>query len=302
MSPSSTSAGAPAPIVATAADLPPAVAAALESPADPSLGVVESGGVPHAIRTWGDAEAAPVLLIHGVTASSRIWWRIGPALAAGLGRRVVAVDQAGHGATGHWTGHDRFADNAADLAAFIVAAGLARPDLRVVGHSWGGMTAAALPAAGIRPEVLVLLDPPAIPAAAIATMLNDPIERHYDDLAEAQAALGGLHPTWPHGDVLAKAEALTQFDDPAVRAILTRNGDWDGGLAALADPAAAEVLVRIVRGDPEAGGLIPDEMAARLAARVGGDNVLTIPGGSHAPMRTLPEATTLALLRALTPD
>ena len=148
----------------------------------------------------------------------------------------------------------------------------------------------------------MLLDPPAIPAAAIATMLDDPIERHYDDLAEAQEALGRLHPTWPHVDVLAKAEALTQFDEPAVRAILTRNGDWDGGLAALADPAAADVVVRIVRGEPAAGGLIPDAMAARLARRVGPENIFTIAGGSHAPMRTRPEATTLALLRALTPD
>lgn len=301
MNPTSTEAGARAPIVASDADLPPAVAAALDAPADPIVGIVEAGGVPYAIRVWGDAEAAPVLLIHGVTASSRIWWRVGPALAAGLGRRVLAVDQAGHGATGHWTGHHRFADNAADLADFIAAAGLARADLRVVGHSWGGMTGAALPAAGIRPEVLVLLDPPAIPAAAIATMLDDPIERYYDDIDEALGALGGLHPTWPHGDVLAKAEALTQFDEPAVRAILTRNGDWDGGLAALADPAAADVLVRIVRGDPAAGGLIPDAMAARLAARVGVENIFTIAGGSHAPMRTRPEATTLALLRALEP-
>ncbi len=301
MSPSSTSADTWPPVLATAADLPPAVAAALAAPSDASPGVIESDGVPYAIGTWGDPEAAPILLIHGVTASSRIWWRVGPAIAAGLGRRVVAMDQAGHGLTGHWTGHHRFADTAADLAAFIAAAGLARPDLRVVGHSWGGMTAAALPAAGIRPEVLVLLDAPAIPAAAIATMLDDPIERHYDDLAEAQAAIGGLHPTWPHGDVLAKAEALTQFDDPAVRAILTGNGDWDGGLAALADPAA-DLVVRIVRGDPEAGGLIPDGMAARLAERVGAANVFTIAGGSHAPMRIRPEATTLALLRALTPN
>src|SRR5206468_11563694 len=108
-----------------------------------------AAGIPFAIRAWGDRAAAPILLIHGVTASSRIWWRLGPALAAGLGCRVVAVDQAGHGLTRRWTGHHRFADNAADLVAFATAAELARPDLRVVGHSWGGMTAAALPAAGL---------------------------------------------------------------------------------------------------------------------------------------------------------
>ncbi len=287
------------PLTASRADLPSDVAAVLNDPAAPELGMVEAAGIPFATRSWGDPAAAPLLLIHGITASSRIWWRIGPALAVGLGRRVVAVDQAGHGRTVRWTGHHRFADNAADVAAFARAAGLARPGLRVVGHSWGGMTAAALPRAGLIPARLVLLDPPAIPASALATMLDDPVERHYDDVDEAIRALGRLHPTWSYGDVAAKAEALTQFDEPAVRAVLTENGDWDGGLAALADPAAADVPVWLVRGDPASGGLMPDEEAVRMSVRIGPDRVITIAGGTHSPMRVLPEASTLALLLAL---
>ena len=280
-------------------DLAADVAAAFDDPPAPEIGVVDAIGIPFATRSWGDPGAPPILLVHGVTASSRIWWRVGPALAVGLGRWVVALDQAGHGRTGHWTGHFRFADNAVDLVAFVRAAGLDRPDLRVVGHSWGGMTVAEVPAAGLRPAGIVLLDPPAIPVAAIATMLDDPVERRYDDLDEAIAALGRLHPTWPYGDVVAKAEALTQFDELAVRAILTQNGDWDGGLAALADPAAANVPTWLVRGDPAAGGLIPDDPAAQLAARLGSRRVITIAGGAHAPMRLRPEATMVALLRAL---
>ena len=287
------------PVTASRADLPSDVAAALDDPAAAEHGVVEAAGIPFATRSWGDPAAAPLLLIHGVTASSRIWWRIGPALAVGLGRRVVAVDQAGHGRTGHWMGHHRFADNAADIAAFAHAAGLVGPGLRVVGHSWGGMTAAALAGAGLIPDRLVLLDPPAIPVAAIATMLDDPVEGHYDDVDEALRALGRIHPTWGFGDVAAKAEALTQFDVPAVRAILTENGDWDGGLAALEDPAAAAVPIWLVRGEPAAGGLMPDEETVRIAERIGPDRVVTLAGGSHAPMRVLPEATTAALLRAL---
>ena len=286
-------------VAAGRGDLPAAVAVALDDPAAPELGVVDAAGIPFATRAWGDPAAAPILLIHGVTASSRIWWRLGPALAAGLDCRVVAVDQAGHGLTKQWTGHHRFVDNAVDVAAFADAAGVARPDLRIVGHSWGGMTAAALPAAGLAPAILVLLDPPAIPVAAIATMLEDPVERHYDDRDEAIAAIGQLHPTWGYGDVVAKAEALTQFDEAAVPAILTQNGDWDGGLAALADPAAAGVPTWLIRGEPAAGGLIPDAAAVRFAERIGADHVITIAGGAHSPMRDLPEATALALLRAL---
>ena len=283
-------------------ELPDAVAAALAEPEQPELDVVEANGIPFATRSWGNRGRPPLLLIHGVTASSKVWWRLGPALAAGLERRVVAVDQAGHGRTVVWVGHHRLADNAADLVAFARAAGLDRPDLRVVGHSWGAATAAWFPAVGLRPEVTVLVDPPAISAADIATMLDDPVERHYDDLDEAIRAIGGLYPTWGYGDVVAKSEALTQFDVGAVRAVLTQNGDWDGGLTALADPAAASAVVRLIRGEPASGGLIPDEAAAAIARRLGEANVITIRGGGHAPMRLLAERTTLELLRTLEPD
>lgn len=286
---------------ATRADLSRPVLNALDAPSDPTWRTVPVAGIPFATREWGAASAPPILLLHGVTASSAVWWRLGPALAAGLGRRVLAVDQAGHGRTGHWTGHHRFVDNAADIAAFARAAGIAVPDLRVAGHSWGAMTAAALPAAGLVPEVVVLLDPPAIPLTAIASMVDDPVERHYDDLDEAIDLIGRLNPTWPYGDVLAKAEGLTELDERAAREVLTLNGDWDGGLADLAHPAAAPVAVRIVRGEPAAGGLIPDEAVAGLTARVGSGNLVTIAGGGHSPMRTRIEATTLALLRALEP-
>jgi pimeloyl-ACP methyl ester carboxylesterase len=282
--------------------LAPAVVAALAEPPEPESGHVTANRLDYATRAWGDRTAPPLLLIHGVTTTSSIWWRIGPALAAGLGRRVVALDQAGHGATGGWLGHHQFRDNAADLLVVIDAAGWRRPDLRVVGHSWGGMTAAWFPALGLATEVLVLLDPPAVPLAAIATMLDDPIERHYDELDDAIAALAPMNPTWGYGDVVAKAEGLTQFDVEAVKAVLLENGDWDGGLGALSDPAAAGAVVRWVRGDPAAGGLIPDPAAEALAATFGADAVITIPGATPSPMRAFPEATTRALLRALTPN
>jgi pimeloyl-ACP methyl ester carboxylesterase len=294
------SATRPIRIVATTADLPPAIAAALRA-GEPVLGeraITMAAGMPFASTAWGDPADRPLLLIHGVTASARIWWRIGPALAAG-GRRVVAIDLPGHGLTGHWTGRHRFRDTAADVAAWFHATGMDVPDLQIVGHSWGAMTAAALPSAGIRPATLVLLDPPAVPHAVIARMADDPSERPYPDLEAAIGALASANPAWSAGDVRAKAEALIELDAAAARAVVRDNGDWDAGLADLEDPAASGIPTWIVRGDPVAGGLLPDAAVPALAARIGADHILTLGGAPHAPQRTHPEATTLALLRAL---
>jgi len=283
-------------------DLPPAVAAVLDAPAervDPGeRRVTTAAGIPFSTLAWGDPGARPLVLIHGVTASARIWWRVGPALAAS-GRRVVAPDLSGHGRTGHWAGHHRFRDNATDVLAWIRAAGLDLPDVQVIAHSWGAMTAAALPVAGLRPATLVLLDPPAIPHAIISLMAADPSEVTYLDLETATRELARLNPTWPAGDVQAKAEALVELQVEAARAIVLDNGDWDGGLADLSDPAADGISIWLIRGDPAAGGLLPDAVLPAFAERIGADHIVTLAGAPHAPQRTHPTETTAALLRAL---
>jgi pimeloyl-ACP methyl ester carboxylesterase len=293
----------PAPLHATPADLPPAVAAALAMPAAGRPLSVHATERRWSALGWGDTYARPLLLIHGVTSCAETWWRTAPALAA-TGRRVVAVDLPGHGDTGDWTGRHRFRDTAAEVAAFAHAArladvGLTDPGLQIVGHSWGAMIAAALPAAGLRPATLVLLDPPAIPVDVISAMLHDPIERPYDDLAEATAAIAGAHPDWTAGDVHAKALGLTRVDPEAARAVLVDNGDWDGGLSALKDEAAAGLAVWVIRGEERTGSMLPDAALGAFVAQVGAERVLTIADGPHSPHRTHPEATLVALLRAL---
>ena len=293
--------GHPSTVEIEQGELPTTVLSILEDPPASSDAVVPAEGIPFFVRSWGDPEAPPLLLIHGITASSRIWWRIGPALGVALGRRVLAPDQAGHGRTGHWAGKVGFRENAGSIAALVRAAGIDRPDLVVVGHSWGAMTAAWLPSVGLVPAVTVLVDPPALPVAVMSSMLDDPVERAYDDIAEAIAALGRIHPTWGYGDIEGKAEALTQLDEAAVRAVLTENGDWDAGLTALNDPASRNACIRLIRGEPAFGGLVPDDVARRFVDRVGADNVTTIARGTHSPMRQHVVATLHALIAALRP-
>lgn len=285
-------------MTATRPALPAAVIAALESP-DPGVrSTTVAAGIPFSAITWGAADGRPLVLLHGVTASARIWWRVGPALAA-TGRRVVAVDLPGHGLTGNWRGHHRFRDNAADVAAWIRAAGFATAELQVVGHSWGAMTAAALPRAGIRPVTLVLLDPPAVSHARISQMANDPSNAPDRDHAAAIVRIARANPDWSKGDVDAKADALVQLDVDAARAVLLDNGDWDGGLADLTDPSSAGIATWIVRADPAAGGFLPDDRLPAFEAMVGAEHVITLAGAPHAPQRTHAAETVRALLLAL---
>lgn len=284
----------------TLTSLPDPVADALAAPTPGDRITVQAGGIPWSALTWGPADARPLLLIHGVTSSAAVWWRVGPALAA-TGRQVVAVDQAGHGRTGHWTGHHRFRDNAADIAAFIGEAGLGRSDLQVIGHSWGAMTSAALPVAGIRPATLVLLDPPVLPFERISLEASDPGQQPAATLDDAIRVLQATEPGWSEGDVLAKAEAVMELDFEAARAVLLDNGDWDGGMADLRDPAAAGLDIWLVRGDPATGGYVDDVAAAAFGDIIGRDHVLTIAGGPHSPQRTHPRETVACFLEALGP-
>ena len=115
----------------------------------------------------------------------------------------------------------------------------------------------------------------------------------------AIAGVAAANPAWPPGDVRAKAEALVEVDVAAARAIVLDNVDWDGGLSDLADPAAAGIDTWLVRGDPAAGGLVPDTAVRVFVARLGRDHVLTIARAPHAPQRTHPKETAAAVLAAL---
>jgi pimeloyl-ACP methyl ester carboxylesterase len=185
------------------------------------------------------------------------------------------------------------------MAAFIGAAGFARSDLAIVGHSWGAMVAAHLPAAGMRPKVLVLVDPPVLTLTDREALTHDPTEQRYATLEEATVTVRAANPTWSDGDVIAKARALTELDEGLVRSVLLENDAWDGGLAALRHPDAAGVPAWVIRGEVTTGGLVPDQEALAMESLLGPGHVITIAGGSHSPQRTHPEATLLAILMAI---
>jgi pimeloyl-ACP methyl ester carboxylesterase len=106
-------------------------------------------------------------LLHGLSSNARYWERLARHLPA---RRLVALDQRGHGVTGQPPHAAAFPDGYAmeqllDDAAFVISAlGLDAP--LVVGHSWGATVALEL--VGTRPGIasgLVFIDGPIQSAA-----------------------------------------------------------------------------------------------------------------------------------------
>jgi pimeloyl-ACP methyl ester carboxylesterase len=87
---------------------------------------------------WGPAEAPPVVLLHGITGHARVWDHLAERLLPG--RRVLALDQRGHGDSDPAPDDDyRVGAMADDVAAFAGSLRLDR--FALVGHSMGGRIA-----------------------------------------------------------------------------------------------------------------------------------------------------------------
>jgi pimeloyl-ACP methyl ester carboxylesterase len=137
----------------------------------PEDGWLERQGVKLHYLEWkpeADSERRPpVVLLHGLSSNGRYWERLARHLPD---RRLVALDQRGHGLTGQPPNAPPFPSGYAmeqllDDAAYAIAElGLVRPV--IVGHSWGATVALELVGthAGIG-SGLVFIDGPVQSAA-----------------------------------------------------------------------------------------------------------------------------------------
>jgi pimeloyl-ACP methyl ester carboxylesterase len=116
----------------------------------------QSQGLKLHFTDWGNAQAPPLLLVHGGLDHSRSWDHLAQALAADF--HVVAPDLRGHGDSGWATGSSySLADHVYDLTNLAKSEGFDK--VAIVGHSMGGMV--SLTYAGAFPErvsKLVVLD------------------------------------------------------------------------------------------------------------------------------------------------
>jgi pimeloyl-ACP methyl ester carboxylesterase len=263
-----------------------------------------------AARTWGDAAdpSRPLAaLVHGVTSSSRTWWRVGPALAE-RGFRVLAVDLRGHGASPRQVAGLAAADLAADVAETVAeraaASGLGGPGAEgggagaspgagaagtvvdlLVGHSLGALVALELVTA--RPGFarrLVLEDPPgpsSVDWAGLAAGIEADHRRAVHDPEGLRRDLEAQNPAWPPGEAERRVADLADCDAPAIAAALRPGVPFD--LAGLL--AAARLPVLLLLAEEALGSSIVgvDRKAAMAAAGAEGSGEPQGPGGSGGP-------------------
>jgi pimeloyl-ACP methyl ester carboxylesterase len=212
------------------------------------------------------------VLVHGVTSSSRTWWRVGQWFAEN-GWRTVAVDLRGHGSS------PRFEEAHLDLGVEALAAdvhetfvGLLGPGERVdvmLGHSLGALVALKLLEIhddGLPVRRVVLEDPPG-PENTDTGEIADGIEadaasvlRDRDAFAREKRA---ANPHWIEEDVRVSVANMLECDAGPVAAFIRRGLGYDlaGSLGRLEVPAL------LILGREERDSLLPEpERGAASAA------------------------------------
>src|SRR5262245_57464610 len=218
----------------------------------------------------------PIVLVHGLSGSSRWWRRNIGTLAQRF--QIYTIDLIGFGAS-----RNRhpfvLAEAASHLIHWMDHLGIARASF--VGHSMGGFIAAELAAdAPERVERLVLVD-----AAVLA------FERSY--VRHTFGLLRELQQLQPNFLPLLFTDALRAGPATIWRAAseLLRT-DMRPKLAHIRAPTL------LVWGERDA--IIPLEVGQRLAQLIPGQNLAVIKGGGHVPMWDCPRAFNRVVVEFLT--
>ena len=243
-----------------------------------------------ATRHWGESGPRAVL-VHGITAWSNTWWRIGPALAQ-RGWAVTAVDLRGHGHSPRAGTTVHLEELGADLLD-TTGTGVEL----LVGHSLGAL--ASLSALNLDRSLAgcaVIEEPPGMTTfdrELLVALMTANLEGARADRAEFAASLARQNPRWHERDVEEAVEGLLLCDGEAIaRAMATRDLSWD--LASLVAPLELPLLALLALDGSGSFGAEADSSALVGTERAGfiealGDNDHHIIDGGHSIHRSEPE-------------
>jgi pimeloyl-ACP methyl ester carboxylesterase len=210
-------------------------------------------------REWGTGDRVAVL-IHGLMADSRCWWRVGPELAS-RGYRVVAVDLPGHGRSPRDESYpiELFAESVLESVP-------AEPEV-AIGHSLGGLTL-AVAVERLRPRRAIYSDP----------VFRVPVLEGRFSNALTREQVVGAHPGFPADEVDLELEMVGRWDPRTATAL--------GEIAGMdfTPPTVVPSLVQVA--DPS--HLVPVPVQESLRAK--GFEVRVVTGAEHTIHRQLFDA------------
>jgi len=215
-----------------------------------------------ATRSWGDEGRLLAVLVHGVTASTRTWWRVGPWFAEN-GWRAVAVDLRGHGASPRMRGDEGLDDLAGDLHETVFE-GPGAVDV-LLGHSLGALVALKLcEDYGEPARRLVLEDPPGSESTDFAEVARETqaatvLARGSSEEAVRRTLIE--NPALAEEDARNSVAGILDCDADTVAGFLRDGLRYD--LAEMVHSVSIPAL--LVVGSEERGAMLPDPERAIVA-------------------------------------
>jgi pimeloyl-ACP methyl ester carboxylesterase len=176
---------------------------------------VQASGLSLRVKEWGDASAAPIVMLHGIRGYAETFAALAQTLQPAF--RVIAFDQRGRGESDWDPGRNYYTDAYVDDVNAVVNH-LALDQFDLLGHSMGGINAIAYSAfhpARVRRLVIEDAGPGAFEVSAGATRIRKEFATTPAEFASWDAAsdfLRALRPTVPEA---ARQQRLQHMLKPA---------------------------------------------------------------------------------------
>jgi N-formylmaleamate deformylase len=243
----------------------------------PTEQLLPGAGVQLNVCAMGEPEKPPLVLIHGIYDEWSSWELVYDDFLAEY--RVYAVDLRGHGKSDKPARGYEPTDYAADVAGVIRSLGLS--GIPVVGHSLGAVTTAYL--AADYPELVkaaVLEDPPGRFSSNTGSRMLPMLEMKRATEEETYTFFMEIGPSLGEERWRDQTRRLRNTADGPFEVILewAEKGEAPDVLATMARIGCPALLMQ---ADPEAGGVLPDDLAGEIAARLSNGEHQKFPGVGH---------------------
>ncbi len=233
------------------------------------------------VMRWGSGERR-ALLVHGLTSSARVWWRVASELAD-RGWDVTAVDLRGHGLAPPSVRYP-----IAELADDLTATG--REWDVAVGHSLGGAAVVVAAHHAGWAERLVLVEP----VISVSDVDRDEVERGLlVELEMGREAVAAANPAWHADDVFWKVWSARQCSPSVVRGVMADNDPWDVTNELREVPVPCTVLA----GEPVLGSMTDAAAARAFGFENPRIHLIEVEGVGHSVFREHPDVVVQAVER-----